>query len=105
MSNGPPPPNKRAGLKQVQVVRATFSYEAQQPDELSFQEGDVLYVLSKDDVSWWKCRSGDKEGLVPANYVGENTATIDNPLHEAAKRGNSSFVQELLSQGVSVNGL
>ncbi|KAJ3399504.1 Osteoclast-stimulating factor 1, partial [Chytridiales sp. JEL 0842] len=62
-------------------------------------------VLSKDDVNWWKCRIDDKEGLVPANYVGENTATIENPLHEAAKRGNVPFTIELLEAGVSVNGL
>ena len=37
--------------------------------------------------------------------VGENAAVIDNPLHEAAKRGNSSFAKELIDAGVSVNGL
>ena len=45
------------------------------------------------------------EGLVPANYMGEHTTSLDNPLHEAAKRGNVGFVKELLANGVSVNGL
>ncbi|XJO74058.1 hypothetical protein BDV3_004931 [Batrachochytrium dendrobatidis] len=92
------------GKKDIQVVRALYTYTPQQPDELGFEEGDIL-VIEKENVDWWKCRSGTNEGMVPSNYVGENTAQIDNPLHEAAKRGNESFVAELLAAGVSVNGL
>ncbi|KAJ3087091.1 Osteoclast-stimulating factor 1 [Quaeritorhiza haematococci] len=131
----PPPRPSRPGKKEIQVVRALYDYTAQNSDELSFREGDVIYVLEKNDANWWKCRCGDSEGLVPSNYVGENTAEIENPLHEAAKRaledagenqdlvwlsllittfalaawvgnpGNIPFVQELLAAGVSVNGL
>ncbi|KAI8823444.1 osteoclast stimulating factor 1 [Fimicolochytrium jonesii] len=101
----PPPRPSRPGKKEISVVRALYDYAAQRPDELSFQEGDVLYVLNKDEEHWWKCRCNDKEGFVPKNYVGENTAEIDNPLHEAAKRGNLGFAKELLSAGVSVNAL
>lgn len=67
------------------------------------------------------CRIGDKQGQVPgksmcrktphfdaqpcwvASYLGENTTTIDNPVHEAAKRGNVGFLQDLINAGVSVN--
>lgn len=108
----PPPPPSRSTKKEIQVVRALYAFTGSTPQELSFSEGAVLYVLSKDDPNWWKCRCEDAEGLVPSNYVGENTAQIDNPLHgrlyptaEAAKRGNSVFVKELVDAGVSVNGL
>ena len=37
--------------------------------------------------------------------VSESMEAIDNPLHEAAKRGNLPFLQECLANGVSVNGL
>jgi len=36
---------------------------------LSFDEGDILYVLDKTvEKDWWKCRCKGKEGMVPANY-------------------------------------
>ena len=55
---------------------------AMQPDELSFDEGDVIYVsdtvrlrderrprnAAQSDPSWWKATINDKAGLVPFNY-------------------------------------
>ncbi|KAG4108537.1 osteoclast stimulating factor 1 [Neocallimastix lanati (nom. inval.)] len=100
-----PPPPKRPGRNSIQVVQALYDYEKRNPDELSFKEGNILYVLNKDDPNWWKCRANNVEGLVPANYVEEATSVMDNPLHEAAKRGNISFLKELIRTGISVNGL
>ncbi|KAJ3314106.1 Osteoclast-stimulating factor 1 [Boothiomyces sp. JEL0838] len=95
-ASAPPPISKRPGKQTVQVVKALYPYTAQRSDELTFDE---------DSPDWWLCKCDDKQGLVPSNYVGENTAEMDNPLHEAAKRGNLSFAQELLAAGVSANGL
>ncbi|ORX87694.1 osteoclast-stimulating factor 1 [Anaeromyces robustus] len=100
-----PPPPKRPGRNSIQVVQALYDYDKQNPDELSFKEGNILYVLNKDDPNWWKCKANNMEGLVPANYVEEATSVMDNPLHEAAKRGNLSFLKELINTGISVNGL
>lgn len=54
---------------QVKVYRAMYDYKAQRDDELSFAEGDVIYILdmisSKD---WWKAKCNEKVGLVPSNY-------------------------------------
>ncbi|XP_013405121.1 osteoclast-stimulating factor 1-like [Lingula anatina] len=99
----PPPPTPKPG--QVKVVRAMYRYEAQQTDELTFDEGDTLYILDMSDSGWWKARCGDKEGLIPSNYVEENTESIEHPLHEASRRGNISFLSECLKNRVSVNGL
>lgn len=100
----PPPPVPKPG--NVKVVKALYNYDAQQDDELSFKEDDTLYILdmvsSKD---WWKARCGRREGLIPSNYVQENTESIDFPLHEAAKRGNITFLTECINNQVSVNGL
>lgn len=99
----PPPPVPKPG--QVKVVRALYRYEAQQADELTFDEGDMLYILDMKDSSWWKAKCGTNIGLIPSNYVEENTESIDNPLHDAAKRGNVDFLNECIQNRVSVNGL
>lgn len=99
----PPPPVPKPGS--VKVVRTLYNYTAQQPDELSFEEGDTLYIIDQSDKSWWKAKKGNKTGLVPSNYIETNTESIDHPLHEAAKRGNMSFMQECINNRVSVNGL
>ncbi|XP_033109494.1 osteoclast-stimulating factor 1-like [Anneissia japonica] len=98
-----PKPTPKPG--QVKVFRALYSYEAQFNDELSFDEGDLLYVLDMSNPSWWKAKSGKQTGLIPSNYVEMSMESVPNPLHEAAKRGNLDFLQECLSNEVSVNGL
>lgn len=96
---------------------------------MSFEEGEILYVYDRDtDANWWKAKCGDKDGLIPSNYgtnivvncfltfniigncifyalVEEQTEEVELPLHEAARRGNLSFLQECLRQGVSGTGL
>ncbi|KAE8594456.1 hypothetical protein XENTR_v10019648 [Xenopus tropicalis] len=57
------------------------------------------------DTNWWKGTCKGKTGLVPSNYVAEQAESIDNPLHEAAKRGNVSWLRECLENRVGVNGL
>ncbi|KAL3865896.1 hypothetical protein ACJMK2_043244 [Sinanodonta woodiana] len=99
----PPPPVPKPG--HVRVVRAMYRYEAQQPDELTFDEGDLLYLLDVSNPDWWKGKCGNRTGLIPSNYVEENTESIDCPLHEASKRGNLPFLQECVANNVSVNGL
>lgn len=40
-----------------------------QPDELSFEEGELLYVMdSSSDPNWLKAKCGTCVGLVPCNY-------------------------------------
>ncbi|XP_075535954.1 osteoclast-stimulating factor 1-like [Dermacentor variabilis] len=98
-----PPPPKPGSVK---VFRALYKYHAQQPDELSFEEGDLLYVFDMmSDPNWWKARCDRRSGLIPSNYVEENAEEVLHPLHESAKRGNLQFLEECLSNKVSVNSL
>lgn len=88
----------------VKVYRALFSYTSQQTDELTFEEGDRIYVKDQSETGWWRATVKGKSGLVPSNYVAEDLAdTIDFPLHEASKRGNLSFLNECLNNKIPIN--
>lgn len=82
-----PPPKP----KNLRFHRALFAYTAQEQDELSFSEGDLLVIVDdKSDKDWWKARCRGKEGLVPANFVAHNTDNeaeeMLSPLHDACRR-------------------
>ncbi|PFH55467.1 hypothetical protein XA68_18266 [Ophiocordyceps unilateralis] len=59
------------------VFRAIYDYVPQAEGELTFADGDLLYILDKnDDDGWWKAKrkagatdEDEPEGLVPNNYV------------------------------------
>ncbi|PHH79969.1 hypothetical protein CDD80_3254 [Ophiocordyceps camponoti-rufipedis] len=64
------------------VYRAIYDYSPQGEGELTFDDGDLLYILDKnDDDGWWKAKrkagasdEDEPEGLVPNNYVEPATA-------------------------------
>eukprot|EP00730_Choanoeca_flexa_P017032 TRINITY_DN8150_c0_g2_i1.p1 TRINITY_DN8150_c0_g2~~TRINITY_DN8150_c0_g2_i1.p1 ORF type:complete len:217 (+),score=39.20 TRINITY_DN8150_c0_g2_i1:51-701(+) len=101
----PPPAPRKPG--RVTVYRAVYAYAAQHADELSFEEGDLIYVQQKQEDGWYRATINGQSGIIPGNYVEAdgNAESIDNPLHDAAKRGNLPYLQECLSHGVSVNAL
>lgn len=57
----------------ISVVRAIYDYEAKDADELAFQEGEVLCVLSQEeDLEWMRAcllKDQSRVGLIPSNYV------------------------------------
>uniref|UniRef100_A0A8D1UJQ4 Osteoclast-stimulating factor 1 n=1 Tax=Sus scrofa TaxID=9823 RepID=A0A8D1UJQ4_PIG len=67
--------------------------------------GPLAAAVLCSDTNWWKGTSKGRTGLIPSNYVAEQAESIDNPLHEAAKRGNLSWLRECLDNRVGVNGL
>uniref|UniRef100_A0A023FV40 Putative endocytic adaptor protein intersectin n=1 Tax=Amblyomma parvum TaxID=251391 RepID=A0A023FV40_AMBPA len=68
-SRNSPVPTAFGSSSRGEQVRALFPFIGQQEDELSFQKGDILVVLSKDDASWWKGELAGRVGRFPANYV------------------------------------
>ncbi|NXU53086.1 SH3Y1 protein, partial [Turnix velox] len=52
-------------------VTALYSFEGQQPGDLSFRAGDKITVTTKTDsqFDWWEGSIGGKTGIFPANYV------------------------------------
>ncbi|KAL6729899.1 hypothetical protein Aduo_000909 [Ancylostoma duodenale] len=101
----PPRPAPKPG--RVRVYRALYDYDARTDQEMSFTEGDLLYVSDRGpNDDWLPATCGGRKGLVPANYVvSENVEELSNPLHEAARRGNLLFLKECIGNQVSVNSL
>ena len=53
----------------LERVMALYPYQAQNEDELSFEKGDVITVLAKDEAAWWKGELNGMSGVFPSNYV------------------------------------
>ena len=59
-----------AAAEEEEKFRAIHAFASQNGDELSFEAGEVISLLSKDEPDWWKGRIGeDRVGVFPANYV------------------------------------
>eukprot|EP00057_Strongylocentrotus_purpuratus_P016006 XP_011670480.1 PREDICTED: intersectin-1 [Strongylocentrotus purpuratus] len=59
------------GIDMVCQVITIYQYAQQNEDELSFQKGMVINVLSKEDPDWWRGELNGSEGVFPSNYVQE----------------------------------
>lgn len=49
-------------------AQGLYPFNAETPQELSFQPGDVLTIISQDG-QWWTAELNGKRGLIPSNYV------------------------------------
>nr|XP_028577653.1 CD2-associated protein isoform X1 [Podarcis muralis] len=57
--------------KAKEYCKTLFAYEGTNEDELSFKEGDIIQIISKDtgEAGWWKGELGGKEGVFPDNFA------------------------------------
>ncbi|XP_057562950.1 rho guanine nucleotide exchange factor 7 isoform X2 [Hippopotamus amphibius kiboko] len=53
------------------VVRAKFSFQQTNEDELSFTKGDVIHVTRVEEGGWWEGTHNGRTGWFPSNYVRE----------------------------------
>ncbi|KAI3359468.1 hypothetical protein L3Q82_013771 [Scortum barcoo] len=53
----------------LEKVVALYSYEASKPDDLSLNEGDIIYLMHRHDDGWWEGVLNGKRGFFPENYV------------------------------------
>lgn len=54
-----------------QLCEVKYPYKAQNEDELTLKQGDIVTIISKDgqDPGWWKGELNGKIGLFPDNFV------------------------------------
>ncbi|KAJ2769196.1 actin binding protein, partial [Coemansia nantahalensis] len=52
-------------------ARAVYDYDAQDADELSFKDGEIIYSVDQLDPGWWAGESEDglRRGVFPSNFV------------------------------------
>ncbi|KAL3053279.1 hypothetical protein OYC64_005755 [Pagothenia borchgrevinki] len=60
-----PPPQRASTLQ----VKALYDFNAEEEDELGFNTGEIIEVLDRSDLSWWRGKLRGKSGLFPANYT------------------------------------
>ncbi|XP_069377282.1 abl interactor 2-like isoform X9 [Paralichthys olivaceus] len=53
----------------LEKVVAIYDYSRDKEDELSFQEGAIIYVIKKNDDGWYEGVMNSTTGLFPGNYV------------------------------------
>uniref|UniRef100_A0A8C2XA19 Abl-interactor 2b n=1 Tax=Cyclopterus lumpus TaxID=8103 RepID=A0A8C2XA19_CYCLU len=53
----------------LEKVVAIYDYARDKEDELSFQEGAIIYVIKKNDDGWYEGVMHETTGLFPGNYV------------------------------------
>ncbi|XP_072018783.1 intersectin-1-like isoform X2 [Amphiura filiformis] len=59
-------------------VITLYPYVKQNEDELSFQKGTIVNVVSKEDPDWWTGEASGNRGVFPSNYVKELATTPSN---------------------------
>ena len=74
-------PTTESNINGSLIYKALFPYESRDDDELSFREGDLFHVITRDG-DWWTVRKIDKDGcvlgsgFVPFNYL-EKEESVD----------------------------
>ncbi|KAM7136579.1 CD2-associated protein isoform 4-T4 [Molossus nigricans] len=57
--------------KAKEYCRTLFAYEGTNEDELTFKEGEIIHLISKEtgEAGWWKGELNGKEGVFPDNFA------------------------------------
>ncbi|XP_017826633.3 CD2-associated protein isoform X7 [Callithrix jacchus] len=58
-------------IKAKEYCRTLFAYESTNEDELTFKEGEIIHLISKEtgEAGWWKGELNGKEGVFPDNFA------------------------------------
>ncbi|CAK9815717.1 ITSN1 [Anthophora quadrimaculata] len=86
----------------VERVMALYPYQAQNEDELSFEKGDVITVLAKEESAWWKGELNGVSGVFPSNYVSpmSDEKTTDILVYsglDPMRRNRQEYINELIT--------
>ncbi len=95
-----PKSGQSATASTVSRVKALFDLTSYDPEELSFQKGDIITVLESVYKDWWRGSLRGKIGIFPLNYV---TPLKDPTFEETAKEAEKE--SEIFDQYKNVERL
>ncbi|CAG9535103.1 unnamed protein product [Cercopithifilaria johnstoni] len=56
----------------INKMIALYSFEGQEPTDLSFEKNEILDIIEKPQEEWWEARNAlGNVGLVPGNYLAQ----------------------------------
>lgn len=73
--------------KTKDYCKVIFPYEAQNDDELTIKEGDIVTLINKDciDVGWWEGELNGRRGVFPDNFVKLLPSDFDKEVNRPKK--------------------
>ncbi|XP_048338446.1 neutrophil cytosol factor 2 [Sphaerodactylus townsendi] len=74
---------KTATQMEANQVVARYTYEASQPEDLAFQKGDIILVLSKVNDDWLEGQCNGKVGIFPKAFIEEHRSQHLETISEA----------------------
>uniref|UniRef100_A0A672Q368 Osteoclast-stimulating factor 1 n=1 Tax=Sinocyclocheilus grahami TaxID=75366 RepID=A0A672Q368_SINGR len=77
-----------------ELCKVIFPYEAQNEDELSIKEGDIVTVINKDsaDTGWWLGELNGKQGVFPDNFVKLFIPEVEKEVRSSYKKTEAKRV-------------
>ncbi len=72
-------PTREPTITNTTDCLALYDYNAQEGNEISFKQGDVISNVTKPDADWWEGTCNNKRGLFPGNFVQESTQNDSKP--------------------------
>jgi len=63
------PPSRPALTYNYPQAKALFAFAPQSQDELGFQPGEILQIVTQDGMWWTAKNSAGRQGAIPSNYV------------------------------------
>jgi len=59
----------RIPVNRSPCCQALYDFEAENPNELAFSEGDIIQLTQKLDENWFQGSINGKSGIFPISYV------------------------------------
>lgn len=82
----------------IDTVVAVFNYTKTGPEELSFEQGEIVAVVKKDDSGWWYGYSKGSAGFFPSNHVTSVKGIDLDSLRRSARPRSTVLQSGVLSE-------